>query len=194
MIDVRDLCFSYGQTPVLRHVSFRIGRGERSVLLGRSGLGKTTLLHLLCGLLQPGQGTIHVPARLGVVFQEDRLIPGLTAADNIRLVCPGLPETELAALAGSLELTPYLGQRPAALSGGQKRRVAIARALAFDCGALLLDEPFKGLDPAIRQQTARCIAGRLAGRPLLLISHDPEDASLLGARLLRLEELNHPGG
>ncbi len=110
------------------------------------------------------------------------------------MVCPGLPETELAALAGSLELTPYLGQRPAALSGGQKRRVAIARALAFDCGALLLDEPFKGLDPAIRQQTARCIAGRLAGRPLLLISHDPEDASLLGARLLRLEELNHPGG
>ena len=58
------------------------------MLLGRSGLGKTTLLHLLCGLLQPEQGTIHVPARLGVVFQEDRLIPGLTAADNIRWSAP----------------------------------------------------------------------------------------------------------
>ena len=137
MIDVRDLCFSYGQTPVLRHVSFRIGRGERAVLLGRSGLGKTTLLHLLCGLLQPEQGTIHVPARLGVVFQEDRLIPGLTAADNIRLVCPGLPETELAALAGSLELTPYLGQRPAALSGGQKRRMNPSKVWTRPSGSRL---------------------------------------------------------
>ena len=190
MIEVRDLCFAYGGTPVLRHVNLRIEEGQRAVLLGRSGLGKTTLLHLLCGLLQPDRGTVTVPDRLGVVFQEDRLLPTLTAAENIRLPAPDLAPQALDALLDRLGLLPYRRARPASLSGGQKRRVAIARALAFDCGAYVFDEPFKGLDPATKEQAARCIVDHAGRRPLLLISHDESDARLLDAACLRLEALS----
>lgn len=192
MIEARDLSFSYGRTPVLRHVAFRVEDGQRVLLLGRSGLGKTTLLHLLCGVLGPDGGTVIVPERLGVVFQDDRLIPTLTAAENIRLASPGLTYEQLELLLHQMGLTPYRDARPGSLSGGQKRRVAIARALAFDCGALLFDEPFKGLDPATKEQVAQCILTHQNGRSLLLITHDEEDANLLGADCRRLEELSHP--
>ena len=186
MIDVQDLCFSYGQTPVLRHVSFRIGRGERAVLLGRSGLGKTTLLHLLCGLLQPGQGAIHVPARLGVVFQEDRLCENLNPVSNLRLVTPALSRTAAAEALAAVGLTDCQRQPARELSGGMRRRVAILRALLAEYDLLFLDEPFKGLDQETKEIVMADTRRRCAGRTVLFVTHDPAELEALGA-VQRLE-------
>ena len=155
MLKATNLCFSYGDAPLLCNLNLAIDAGERVLLSGPSGGGKTTLLHLLCGLLRPAAGQIAAPPRLGVVFQEDRLLPTLTALQNLALVNPGLGQGPCLSLLEELGIAPWAHSLPGDLSGGQRRRVAIARALAFDCQALLLDEPFQGLDAASRLQTAR---------------------------------------
>ena len=144
MLNARNISFSYGNRPVLQNLSFSLEKGERLLLLGPSGQGKTTFLRLLCGLLKPQRGTIQRPSRLGVVFQEDRLLPTLTLEENLCLVSrtPALARQ----IGEELGLGEYFSHYPAALSGGQRRRGALGRALAFPCDALLMDEPFQGLD------------------------------------------------
>ena len=125
-----------------------------TVLVGRSGCGKTTLLRLLAGLEQPQQGeiiftrdNIAYQPKIGMVFQESRLLPWLTVAENIMLSrskwqeADALPYLELVGLESS-----YLHSKPDALSGGMAHRVAIARALAYQPDILLMDEPFAALD------------------------------------------------
>lgn len=189
MIQAENLTFGYGPVPVLHNLNLRVETGQRLLLSGPSGSGKTTLFRLLCRLLQPQQGSILVPERLGVVFQEDRLIPGLTALENTALVSD---ETTASGLLKQLGLAELLHSRPAALSGGQRRRVALARALACPSQALLLDEPFKGLDPAARCQAAQCLLAHCGQKPLLVISHQQQDAALLQAQPVDLHQLQQP--
>ena len=129
MLSARNISFSYGNQPVLQNLSFSLEKGERLLLLGPSGQGKTTLLRLLCGLLEPQTGTIQRPSRLGVVFQEDRLLPTLTLEENLCLVSrtPALARQ----IGEELGLAEYFSRHPAALSGGQRRRGALGRALAL---------------------------------------------------------------
>ena len=187
MLSAQNLSFSYGNRPVLQNLSFTLQPGERLLLLGPSGAGKTTLLRLLCGLLEPEKGQIQRPARLGVVFQEDRLLPTLTLEENLCLVSrtPALARQ----IGEELGLGSLFSHYPATLSGGQRRRGALCRALAFSCDALLMDEPFQGLDEESRKKAARCILDHQEGRALLVISHQPEDAGLLQARKITLESL-----
>ena len=187
MLSARNISFSYGNQPVLQNLSFSLEKGERLLLLGPSGQGKTTFLRLLCGLLKPQRGTIQRPSRLGVVFQEDRLLPTLTLEENLCLVSrtPALARQ----IGEELGLGEYFSHYPAALSGGQRRRGALGRALAFPCDALLMDEPFQGLDERSRKKAAQCILKHQDGRALLVISHNPGDAELLKARPITLESL-----
>lgn len=186
MIQAENLTFGYGPAPVLRQLNLRIEAGQRLLLSGPSGSGKTTLFRLLCRLLRPQQGSVTVPDRLGVVFQEDRLIPGLTALENTALVSD---KATARSLLEQLGLAEQLHSLPASLSGGQGRRVALARALACPSQALLLDEPFKGLDPAARRQAAQCLLARIGEKPLLVISHQQQDAALLKASPVSLSSL-----
>ena len=183
MIEARDLTVTYDGRTVLQQVTLTVPDGGHIALMGPSGCGKTTLLRVLAGLQTPDSGTVRVePGRMACVFQEPRLLPWRTAAENVNAVLSDRAQTMPQALIWleRLELADARDQYPAALSGGMQQRVAIARALAYDAPVLLLDEPFRALDAALRTRVIACIAAETQGRTLVLATHDPADADALG--------------
>lgn len=187
-IRLENVTKGFGGPPVLEQLSLEFPAGGRVCVMGPSGLGKTTLLRVTAGLLSPDEGRVQAPVRFSAAFQEDRLLEYADAVDNVRLVCSLPPERIRAALA-QLGLAPEECVRPVSeLSGGQRRRVALARAMLADgAGAVLLDEPFKGLDEQAHRQAAEFVRAAQAGRTLLEVTHDARDAALLDARVLELE-------
>jgi NitT/TauT family transport system ATP-binding protein len=175
---------------VLRDIAFAIGPREVVALVGPSGCGKTTLLRIVAGLDTDFEGAIGRPAagRLGMVFQEPRLLAWRTVEDNVRLVAPDADAGALTKLFDALELGEHRGHHPGELSLGLARRVALARAFAVDPSLLLLDEPFVSLDIALarrlRQQLMTLIETR--GTATLIVTHDPEEAVSLADRVLLL--------
>jgi NitT/TauT family transport system ATP-binding protein len=175
---------------VLAPVKFALRSGEVGVLIGPSGCGKSTMLRIILGLDHDFQGTVVRPskARIGMVFQEPRLLPWRSVDDNVRLAAPHADEAMLARLFGILELTAHRTHFPGELSLGLARRVALARAFAVDPDFLILDEPFASLDKALaarlREQIAILVANRSA--LTLLVTHELDDAVRLGDRLFFL--------
>ena len=183
MIEAHDLTVTYDGREVLQHVTLTAPDGAHIALMGPSGCGKTTLLRVLAGLRAPDGGSVRVePGRIACVFQEPRLLPWRTAAENVNAVLSDRAQTmpQARAWLERLELGTAAEQYPAALSGGMQQRVAIARALAYDAPVLLLDEPFRALDTALRARVIACIAAETQGRTLVLATHDPADADALG--------------
>lgn len=183
MIEVHDLTVTYDGREVLQHVTLTAPDGAHIALMGPSGCGKTTLLRVLAGLRAPDGGSVRVePGRIACVFQEPRLLPWRTAAENVNAVLSDRAQTmpQARAWLERLELGTAAEQYPAALSGGMQQRVAIARALAYDAPVLLLDEPFRALDTALRARVIACIAAETQGRTLVLATHDTADADALG--------------
>lgn len=175
---------------VLDHVAFSLGTGEVGVLVGPSGCGKSTLLRILVGLDDVYQGRISRPsgARIGMVFQEPRLLPWRSVEDNIRLAAPSISEAALAALFDVLELRSHRTHFPGELSLGLARRVALARAFAIEPDVLILDEPFASLDDALAARLREQIALLVSRRAVitLLVTHSLDDAVRLGDRLFFL--------
>lgn len=181
------VCKSYGSKSVFRNFDLTVEPGETVVLMGRSGCGKTTLLHLAAGLRKPDAGTITgVPERLSMVFQEDRLCKEFSPIWNIRLVADR-PEEEIRSLLRELGLVAEADSPVATLSGGMKRRVAIARAVLYDGELLLLDEAFRGLDGETLRETVACVRLRSAGKTVLCATHNEAVAELLGGRIICLD-------
>lgn len=182
-IVIRRLCKSYGGRAVLQDFDARLPAGQITCLMAPSGWGKTTLLRILLGLTEADGGAVTGLAglRLGAVFQEDRLCPWLSPADNLRLTAPGLTPGAAREALGSMGLADQAGAPLSALSGGMRRRVAILRALVCPCDVLLLDEPFRGLDGETRALAIAEALRRRAGRTALVVTHDPEEPRLLGA-------------
>ena len=182
-IVIRNLCKSFAGKPVLRDFSAVLPVGQVTGLMAPSGAGKTTLLRILMGLERPDGGTIDGLAglRLSAVFQEDRLIPSLSARDNVGLVLDREHQELAARYLSDLNLSGWENALPQELSGGMQRRVAIARAFAYgeQCGqdtVYLLDEPLKGLDEETAIHTLRLIRRWVAGRLAFFITHDREQA------------------
>ena len=180
-IAVNHLWKSYDGTPVLEDFSCSIPRGSCCALLAPSGAGKTTLLRLLLGLEQPDSGIIlGIPARCGVLFQEDRLFPDLCAVSNVTSAT-SCSRGEATALLSRLGLEDESQKKPVRLlSGGQTRRVSLARALLAKGELLILDEPFTGLDDSTRQLCAAAIRDYRQGRTLVAVTHNLDDVPLLG--------------
>lgn len=190
MIELAHVHCIYGEKTPIRDLTLILPDVGVVGVFGASGAGKTTLLRLLAGLLQPTSGTIEGLAgkRISMVFQEDRLLPWLTAVENVALVRDG-SEADARALLAALALSAEADQLPRALSGGMQRRVALARALNFGGDVLLLDEPFKGLDAALCAEAAAVVRGRF---PLTVIAtHDRGEAAALGMTMALMVE---PGG
>ena len=177
MIELGNVTVSLAGTPVLRDCSLHIPAGESAALTGPSGCGKTTLLRLIAGLQAPDAGTVRVEGRVSYVFQEPRLFPWLTAAENLALVVPGGAGEWLEKTGLSDAAQKY----PDELSGGMRQRLNIVRALAYGGEILLLDEPFKGLDAPLRKEITALIARERAGKTLLLVTHDEADLELAGS-------------
>lgn len=182
-IRLERVCKSYHGAPVLRGLSAAFPAGLVSCIMAPSGTGKTTLLRILMGLERADAGRITGldGRRFGVVFQEDRLCPWLTARDNIMLVSPSLKRGEAEAALSEMGLDGTAGQPIGELSGGMCRRVAILRALLSDCDTLLLDEPFKGLDAETKASVIEVVRRRAAGKTVLLVTHDPAEGEAMGA-------------
>jgi len=187
VISLRLRAKAFGDTPVLGAIDINLTRGEVLALLGPSGAGKTTLLRILAGLDTDFDGEIRreaSPVRTGYLFQEARLMPWLTAEQNVALVVGGDRRRACDALE-AVGLGDTVGRYPHQLSGGMQRRVALARALVVEPDLLLLDEAFVSLDePTARELKRRLLAYCEHTEPaLVLVSHDLGEALALADRV-----------
>ncbi len=183
MISLQNVSFAYGENTILQNVFLTLTEGA-VCFTAPSGSGKTTLLRLLAELERPQNGAVlRQGERVAVLFQENRLFPWLTVEQNVALACP---KGDVAPYLEAVELTADKDKYPEELSGGMQRRAALARALAFNGDVLLLDEPFTGLDNDLRERIAKAITERFRPRCTVLITHSPEDAALLNARIIPL--------
>ena len=189
-IEIRNLCKSYDGRPVLSGLSHTFPEGRITCITGPSGCGKTTLLNLLMGLIPPDSGEIRgiPPGRMAVVFQEDRLIPHLSALSNIRHVLGRhVSETAILSALESVGLGGSAHRPVRELSGGMQRRTALVRALLSDSPLVIMDEPFKGLDAETRASVIGYTRKKLAGRTALIVTHDPSEAAMLNAGIFELK-------
>jgi ABC-type nitrate/sulfonate/bicarbonate transport system ATPase subunit len=172
----QDLTVRFGDKTVLDHLSLTWPDEGLTLLSGPSGVGKTTLLRVLAGLLTPETGTLTLSGRPVLLFQEDRLFPRRSALEQVEAVLPRERRGEAKEYLALVELSDALEKKPKELSGGMARRVALARALAVEGEVWLLDEPFAGVD----MDRAKRILLRLRdlNRPILLTGHAPELAPL----------------
>jgi ABC-type nitrate/sulfonate/bicarbonate transport system ATPase subunit len=181
------------QRQVLRDIAFSIAHGEVIALLGASGTGKSTTLRILLGLDDAFDGEIrHDSGRAGVMFQEPRLLPWLTVAENLRLVVTDdMPPPDIPALLEMVRLPNAAGLYPRQLSLGMARRAALARALAVSPEVLVLDEPFASLDAQLAAALADVVGRwtRETGAAVLLATHDLTQALQLASRALVLAGL-----
>jgi ABC-type nitrate/sulfonate/bicarbonate transport system ATPase subunit len=185
----------FGDVDVLRDLTLEVRAGEFVALVGPSGCGKTTLLNLCSGWLQPNAGTVHRPARLRMVFQQDGLFPWLTVGENIRLGLRHVSGEEAqrmraTALLDLIGLSASADLYPHQLSGGMRQRVELARALGGETPLLLMDEPFSSLDYLTRLKMRVELARLLREQPrtVVLVTHDIEEAAQLADRVLVLSD------
>lgn len=203
---LKTLTISAGVAPVVS-VSLTAAPGEITTLMGPSGSGKSSILAAITGTLPDGlsatgdillgtQNLSALPAwkrRIGILFQDDLLFPHLSVGGNLALgLAPrgsrierrGRVEQALA----EVGLEGFAARDPATLSGGQKARVALMRVLLSKPRALLLDEPFGSLDAELRSQIRTLVFdhARTRGLPILLVTHDPQDAEAAGGPVIRL--------
>ncbi len=174
-----QVSLTLGDTEIFRDFDFTLGFGEHKVIMGPSGCGKTSLLRLCAGLIKPDSGTVTRNAnKISVQFQEPRLLPWLTAVQNVNTVLSDKKETVPQALdfLSMVGLSEAADKYPAELSGGMAQRVALARALAYGGELYLLDEPFRGLDKALRDEMIALVKEKTAQTALLLVTHDAEVA------------------
>ena len=174
---------------VLFDVSMLFAAGETVCIRGRSGIGKTTLLRIIAGLTKPDLGTVTgAPGKIAFVFQEDRLCEDFSAVSNIRLVTGrSMPAEDIIRHLGELELSESAMLPVRDLSGGMKRRVALARAVCSGPDLLILDEPFKGLDPDLKLKVIEYIKRHTAGKTVICVTHDPAEAELMEGRVIDLD-------
>lgn len=173
---------SFGGRQILRNLRFSLPRGKTLGILGPSGIGKSTLLRIIAGLDFNYAGTIPPRLKVGMVFQEPRLLPWLTAQQNIALAGDATGWLQHVGLAS------FASHYPRQLSLGMQRRVALARALAFKPDVLLLDEPFASLDEVTAAGIRKLIKQIIAetGVSTMLVSHNERDAEELADFSIRL--------
>lgn len=200
VLSLKNICFSYGKTPVLKNVSYEFEKGKIYCIIGKSGAGKTTLLSLLSGLAKPTEGEIVYEGKnvatidkytfrskyIGVVFQSFNLITKYTALENVVLSMEVAGYKCKNKKQRAVELLKSVGldddeanRRVLKLSGGQQQRVAIARALSYNPDIILADEPTGNLDTET-QNEIMSIFRELAnqGKCVILVSHSPDVAAM----------------
>ena len=195
------------RAPIPLAVEFSVGKGELLALVGPSGAGKTSVLRVIAGLHQPDAGLVSVGGavwldaargvslpthrrKLGMVFQAYALFPHLTAAENLMLAMERPDPRKARELLDLVQMNGFADRKPTQLSGGQQQRVAVARALAREPEVLLLDEPFSAIDRGQReglQAELVSLRDRLA-MPVVLVTHDLNEAQLLSDRMLVLDQ------
>ncbi len=201
LFTLKDADIEAGNRLLIENCSLTLHPNDRFALMGSSGIGKTTLLRVIAGILPPASGKFSRNGSVSMVFDQDGLYPDLSARTNIEL---GIPWTQsnkttrqqLAAKWGEFfGCDDFLDQKVSTLSAGQRKRVGLARALMKEPKILLLDETFHALDPSLRLQLQKKVLelqGR-AGFALVMATHDIREAQGLQADLLELVEDEQTG-
>ena len=198
MLNVSNLSVAFDNTVIVDNISFTVPTGETLAVTGPSGIGKTTLLHAICGIIRTTHGTVHIdnvditslPTHkrdIGLVSQTGDLFPTMTVSQNIEfgLRISKVPKTDrttrIYELLEMVNLAHLAHRNVAELSGGEARRIALARALAPRPRVLLLDEPLSGLDQtthdALMSDLARVL--KQTATTALLVTHDQSEADFL---------------
>jgi nitrate/nitrite transport system ATP-binding protein len=208
LLEVKNVCKGFGptgkRTEVLADITLEIEPGEFVAIVGYSGAGKTTLMSLLAGLIEPDSGSIRLNGKemagpgpdRGIVFQNYSLLPWLSVYENIALAVdqvfpewtPEHRRTHINKHIAMVNLTPACNQVPSELSGGMRQRVSVARALALNPAILLLDEPLSALD-ALTRANLQDEINRICQeekKTVVLITNDPDEAILLADRVIPL--------
>ncbi|TKC78833.1 ABC transporter ATP-binding protein [Trinickia terrae] len=200
LLEVRGLTRRFGQRTVFEQVSLELGRGEIVSLVGPSGCGKSTLLRAIACLDKHAGGSVLLEKqpqrgpsdRIGMIFQEPRLLPWLSVADNIAFAAgPGQGQghdPRVDALLAEVGLPGIRDALPKQLSGGMAQRVALARGLFAEPDLLLLDEPFSAVDAITRSRLQHLLLSltHARGTAVLLVTHDLDEALSLSDRILLL--------
>ena len=183
-IEMKDICFSYDSHEIIHNFSCQLHEGV-NCLLGPSGIGKTTILYILMGLLIPTSGEIiGRPNTMSVLFQEDRLLDRMNAIDNVQVTVPWMESQKIKKI-----LSEFLIDQPGPVgvfSGGMKRRVALVRALITPAELLILDEPFQGLDAETRIHVIEKMKPFLLNRITVMVTHERSDTDIFGAHIIKL--------
>ena len=204
VLSLKNICFSYDKTPVLKDISYEFEKGKMYCIVGKSGAGKTTLLSLLSGLASPTGGEIFYEDKnvasidkytfrskyIGVVFQSFNLITKYTALENVILSMDVAGYKTKNKKQRAVELLESVGldeeeanRRVLKLSGGQQQRVAIARALSYDPDIILADEPTGNLDSETQNEIMKIFRTLTTqGKCVILVSHSPEVAAMCDER------------
>lgn len=204
ILELHQVSKSYGTTPVLSNVDLSVEKGEFVAIVGFSGAGKSTLISLLAGLIEPDSGQVAFAGKpvmgpgpkRGIVFQNYSLLPWLSAFDNVLFavesvltqLSPAEQRAHTERFIAMVGLSHAKDRKPAQLSGGMRQRVALARALAADPEVLLMDEPLGALDALTRASMQDEIEriGRSAGKTIVLVTNDVDEAVLLADRIVPL--------
>ena len=194
-LQIKNLCKSYGELLLFSNFSVDFPEGSITCILGPSGGGKTTLLNMIAGVVEPDSGSMDGFASkiLSYIFQDPRLLPWKTVRDNIGFVLPHSQiYSQREAIANSLiklvELDGFANFYPSQLSGGMRQRVSIARAFAYPSDLILMDEPLKGLDVKLKKSLLRSFIKIWQGdrRTVIFVTHDVDEALMLGDSIIVL--------
>ncbi len=186
-IILKNLTKSYQNKSVIKDVNFTFKSGEISVIMGKSGEGKTTLIRLLLGLEKAKSGEIlNVPKKISAVFQENRLVESMTVVENIMLVREGLTENQVISHLKMVGLEKEAMSKVATLSGGMKRRVAIVRCMIYGGDLIVMDEAFKGLDKENEQITMDYVKNNRNKSTMILITHHQSEAEYFNGKIYTL--------
>ena len=175
---------------VFDKLNLEIKTDEITVITGRSGCGKTTLLRLVAGIEKPTSGEISIPKdiRIGMMFQEDRLMPWLRCDRNVALGMKNVSKKEVYDMLKLVGLEGFERAYPGQLSGGMRQRVALARTLIRKSNLILMDEPFASLDGYTRQDMQQELLRikKDTGAGIIFVTHDLNEATILGDRIISL--------
>ena len=188
MIEIKKITKKFGEKKVLNDVSFNIYKNEPVFLIGKSGIGKTTLVNIILGFEKADSGEINGLENLkkAVVFQEDRLCENISPIKNLKIACPNVSENIIESAFIKVGFSKDDLYKPVKnLSGGMKRRTALLRCILYDGDFIIMDEPFKGLDEETKTLCIDFLKENIFNKYVLIITHNENDSIQINGKLIK---------